>query len=93
MGVEGGSSEGMGAQPPHLPLPGPAIPQPRITLPTPPCRQVSLSSDKRQLGELEDRILQLLSASDPATSLLDDEQLLAALNDAKQTSGGAGPHA
>eukprot|EP00198_Chlamydomonas_reinhardtii_P006936 XP_001696272.1 dynein heavy chain 3 [Chlamydomonas reinhardtii] len=47
---------------------------------------VSLSADKRQLGELEDRILQLLQQAD-AGGLLDDEQLIATLNDAKQTSG------
>ena len=50
---------------------------------------VSLSADKRQLGELEDRILQLLQQAD-AGGLLDDEQLIATLNDAKQTSGGLG---
>ncbi|GFR42277.1 hypothetical protein Agub_g3174, partial [Astrephomene gubernaculifera] len=47
---------------------------------------VSLSADKRQLSELEDRILALLKEAAPA-SLLDDEQLIATLNNAKQTSG------
>lgn len=47
---------------------------------------VSLSLDKRQLAELEDRVLALLREASPA-SLLDDEDLVATLNNAKQTSG------
>lgn len=45
----------------------------------------SISSDKRQLLELESKILRLLKES--SGHLLDDETLIATLNSAKSTSG------
>ena len=46
---------------------------------------VSISNDKRQLKELEDRILKLLRES--TGNILDDEVLINTLNNSKQTSG------
>jgi dynein heavy chain len=46
----------------------------------------SISADKRQLGDLESKILRLLQEA--SGNLLDDETLISTLNTAKQTSGG-----
>jgi len=46
---------------------------------------VSLAADKKQLKELEDKILRLLSASEG--NILDDEVLINTLSDSKVTSG------
>ena len=46
---------------------------------------VSMAADKKQLKELEDKILQLLSASEG--NILDDEVLISTLNESKVTSG------
>lgn len=46
----------------------------------------SIGADKRQLQALEAKILRLLRES--ASSLLDDETLIATLTTAKDTSGG-----
>jgi len=46
---------------------------------------VSLAADKKQLQELEDKILRLLSASEG--NILDDEVLINTLSDSKVTSG------
>lgn len=45
---------------------------------------VSIAADKRQLKELEDKILKLLRESEG--NILDDEQLIATLNNSKLTS-------
>merc|ERR1711991_1115521 len=45
----------------------------------------SLAADKKQLKELEDKILKLLSESEG--NILDDEVLINALSDSKITSG------
>jgi dynein heavy chain len=45
----------------------------------------SISADKRQLGDLESKILRLLREA--CGNLLNDETLIATLNTAKQTSG------
>lgn len=45
---------------------------------------LSISADKKQLGELEDRILKLLKES--SGNILDDEQLINTLNHSKTTS-------
>lgn len=45
---------------------------------------VSISNDKKQLKELEDKILKLLKES--TGNILDDEQLIATLNHSKLTS-------
>ena len=45
---------------------------------------VSISQDKQELSALEDRILMLLKESEG--NILDDEQLIAVLNNSKQTS-------
>ncbi len=47
-----------------------------------------LAADRRQLGDLEDKVLRLLR--DSRGNILDDEQLVATLNNAKVTSGGWG---
>lgn len=47
--------------------------------------QVSISADKKQLSELEDKILKLLKES--SGNILDDEQLINTLNHSKLTSG------
>lgn len=44
-----------------------------------------LAADRRQLGDLEDKVLRLLR--DSKGNILDDEQLVATLNNAKVTSG------
>jgi hypothetical protein len=44
-----------------------------------------LAADRRQLGDLEDKVLRLLR--DSRGNILDDEQLVATLNNAKVTSG------
>ncbi|KAL3899975.1 MAG: hypothetical protein SGPRY_012545, partial [Prymnesium sp.] len=46
---------------------------------------VTLAADKKQLKELEDKILRFLSASEG--NILDDEVLINALSDSKITSG------
>ena len=46
---------------------------------------VSISNDKRQLKDLEDKILKLLKES--TGNILDDEQLINTLNHSKTTSG------
>merc|ERR1740130_2085595 len=46
---------------------------------------ISMSADKKQLKELEDKILRLLSASEG--NILDDEVLINTLSDSKITSG------
>lgn len=46
---------------------------------------VSISTDKRQLKDLEDKILKLLKETDG--NILDDETLITTLNTAKVTSG------
>ena len=45
---------------------------------------VSIANDKRQLKDLEDKILKLLKESEG--NILDDEQLIATLNNSKLTS-------
>lgn len=45
---------------------------------------LSISADKKQLGELEDKILRLLKES--SGNILDDEQLINTLNHSKTTS-------
>jgi dynein heavy chain len=45
---------------------------------------VSIAGDKRQLKELEDKILKLLKESEG--NILDDEQLISTLNNSKMTS-------
>lgn len=45
---------------------------------------VSISNDKRQLKDLEDKILKLLKESEG--NILDDEQLINVLNNSKLTS-------
>ena len=53
---------------------------------------VSISNDKKQLKDLEDKILKLLKES--TGNILDDEQLINTLNHSKLTSGviGVSPH-
>lgn len=46
---------------------------------------VSIAADKRQLSELEDKILKLLKESQG--NILDDEVLINTLNNSKLTSG------
>lgn len=46
---------------------------------------VSISNDKKQLKELEDKILRLLKESEG--NILDDEDLISTLNNSKRTSG------
>lgn len=46
---------------------------------------VSISNDKKQLKDLEDKILKLLKES--TGNILDDEQLINTLNHSKTTSG------
>lgn len=57
----------------------------RLPLHAPPPVQVSISADKKQLSELEDKILKLLKES--SGNILDDEQLINTLNHSKLTSG------
>lgn len=45
---------------------------------------IAISADKRQLQDLEDKILKLLRECEG--NILDDEQLLATLNNSKLTS-------
>jgi dynein heavy chain len=47
---------------------------------------VSIAADKKQLVQLEDRVLKLLK--DAAGNILDDEVLITTLNNSKATSGG-----